>query len=62
MSNLNTKSTAIELASASIMNKMNIRLDKKQTSENFRTELAKNINEVSKIYCVKPMALNRIFL
>ena len=56
------KATAIELASKSIMDKMNIRLDKKQTSENFRSELAKNIKEVSNIYCIKPIVLNRIFL
>ena len=57
-----SKATAIELASKSIMNKMNIRLDKKQTGDNFRRELAKNINEVSDIYCINQKALNRIFL
>ena len=56
------KATDIELASKSIMNKMNIRLDKKQTGDNFRRELAKNINEVSITYCINQKALNRIFL
>jgi hypothetical protein len=62
MSELNTKTTAIELASESIMKKMSIRLDKKPTSDSFRSELAKTINEVAEMYCIKPMALNRIFL
>lgn len=56
------KAEAIALASKSIINKMDIRLDKKGTSDNFRKELAKNINETSIIYCVKPTALKRIFL
>lgn len=56
------KATAIELASKSIINKLNIRLDKQQTSANFRSELAKNINEASQIYCINPIVLNRIFL
>ena len=56
------KATDIELASKSIMNKMNIRLDKKQTGDNFRRELAKNINEASITYCINQKALNRIFL